>query len=141
MQSPTWWFEITMLHIYNKSCFPCSLKYIVIDFHIIHEKVAKEHLDVRYIFTFDQIVDIMTRGLFLRLNVNFTTISLAGHVRDNDIYLSLTVNVISFKFLCLFKLKRFENSSIFEDTCNGRENYPVMRSLHLALLKVHKVLM
>jgi hypothetical protein len=63
-------------------------KHIEIDFHFVHERVARRQLDVRFISTADQVIDGFTKSLsafkldiFCR-NLNLVKLRLRGCVKE-----------------------------------------------------------
>lgn len=58
-----WCDNISAISLAFNLIFHARIKYIGIDYHIVREKVAHKQLDVLFISTLDQVVDIFTKGL------------------------------------------------------------------------------
>ena len=65
-----WCDNVSAISLTFNPVFHAQTKHIEIDYHFVREKVTQKQLEVRFISTLDQLVDIFTKGLH------------AGRVRD-----------------------------------------------------------
>ena len=85
-----WCDNVSALAIASNPVFHARTKHLEVDYHFVHEKVLRKDLQVKYIATGDQLVDIFTRSLstsqfiYLRSKIMvFIDPVLRGDVRDN----------------------------------------------------------
>ncbi len=85
-----WCDNIGAITLASNPVCHAQMKHIEIDYHFVHEKVVRNGISIKYIFTVDQVADIFTKGLtsarFLllrdKLMVRTLPIHLQGAVKD-----------------------------------------------------------
>ena len=85
-----WCDNVSALAIASNPVFHARTKHLEVDYHFVREKVLRKDLQVKYIATGDQLVDIFTKSLstsqfvYLRSKIMVSIDPvLRGDVRDN----------------------------------------------------------
>lgn len=58
-----WCDNISSISLASNPVFHARTKHLEVDYHYIREKVVRKEIDVNYVCTQDQLVDIFTKGL------------------------------------------------------------------------------
>jgi len=120
-------------------------KHIEVDNHFIREKVTNRKIQLRYISTFDQIEDIVTKGLatnrfhFLRDKLPAVPpISLRGGVKDTSLHKpstqTLAATIAHLKTLADPSTQTLEPSSMIQGRLPKLDNRPTMASIPSLIL-------
>lgn len=82
-----WCDNLSAIYLTASLIFHARTKHVEVDFHFVHERVARKELGVRFISSEDQTADILTKGLssmrFQALRHKLTVVSPPLNLRGN----------------------------------------------------------
>ena len=68
-----------IIYLCENLIFYSRSKHFKIDYHFIHDKTAKKKIQIHFIMSNDQLIDVLTKPL---LNASFTHFRLKLHVKS-----------------------------------------------------------
>ena len=94
----SWCDNLGATFLSANSVFHAHTKHVEVDYHFIHDNVAKKEIQVQFISSKDQLVDILTKPLPLVSFASFqsklrvvSTLSLTRHIMERVLYIYVNI--------------------------------------------------
>jgi hypothetical protein len=74
-----WHDNLDIIYLYENPIFYARTKYVEVDYHFVYDKIMNKKIQIHFILSNDQLVDIFTKPL---LNAFFTHFQLKLRVKS-----------------------------------------------------------